>query len=154
MDLGLDPRIRASVSEHLGPGETIQAAFPAMAVNWALFAAAIGIPLGFGVAFSPGNPWLGAVLGSATALAVWGAMGAGRDGSVFRIVVATDRRILLFTTAWWSSGRARSPIGEWPRATTIGPHTGIWYRTEALGDPLWIHRRFAGQVAVVDAAVG
>src|ERR1700691_1978985 len=67
--------------------------------------------------------------------------------NALRVVVVTDRRILLCR-----SGRFRmTPVGEvlaeLPRQTVIGPAHGLWYRTDALGGRLYINRRFHKDVA-------
>ena len=69
----------------------------------------------------------------------------------YRVVVVTDRRILVC-----SSGRFRfTPVGEvmaeFPRQTAIGPAHGLWYRTDALGETLYIAKRFHKDVAEADA---
>jgi len=71
--------------------------------------------------------------------------------NAYRVVVVTDRRILVC-----KSGRARTTavkevVAELPRATRIGPATGIWYKCDALGDRLYIHKRFHKDVAAADA---
>lgn len=70
--------------------------------------------------------------------------------NALRVIVVTDRRILLCR-----SGRIRqSPVGEvlaeLPRQTLIGPAHGLWYRTDALGQRLYINRRFHKHVAAAD----
>ena len=63
----------------------------------------------------------------------------------------TDQRILVCR-----SGRLTvTPVGEVereaPRATRIGPGTALWYKSESLGEPLYIARRFYKDVAEADA---
>src|SRR5262245_6560120 len=54
----------------------------------------------------------------------------------YRVVVVTDRRILVFDRG---KGKNMGAIRrELPRATKIGPHKGIWYKTNALGEKLYI----------------
>src|SRR5579864_5059712 len=53
--------------------------------------------------------------------------------NAYRVVVVTDRRIMVCR-----SGRLRiSPVGQVefqvPRGTLIGPGTGLWYKSESLG---------------------
>ena len=74
--------------------------------------------------------------------------------NAMRVIVVTDRRILLCR-----SGRVRiTPVGEvlaeLPRQTLIGPAHGLWYRTNALGQRLYINRRFHKDIADADAAAG
>ena len=37
-------------------------------------------------------------------------------------------------------------------STKIGPASGLWYRTEALGERLYIHKRFHKDIAAADGA--
>jgi len=72
----------------------------------------------------------------------------------YRVVVVTDRRILVC-----SSGRMRmTPVNEVlrevPRATLIGPPSGLWYRTDSLGERLYIAKRFHKDILDADAAAG
>jgi hypothetical protein len=69
------------------------------------------------------------------------------------VIVVTDRRILLCR-----SGRVRMTlvgevVAELPRQTAIGPADGLWYRTEALGQRLFINRRFHKDVAAADDVI-
>ena len=71
--------------------------------------------------------------------------------NAYRVIVVTDQRILVCR-----SGRLRiTPVGEVereaPRGTRIGPGAGVWYKTESLGGPLYIARRFYKDVAAADA---
>jgi hypothetical protein len=71
--------------------------------------------------------------------------------NAYRVIVVTDQRILVCR-----SGRLTiTPVGEVareaPRATRIGPATGLWYKSESLGEPLYIGKRFYKDVAAADA---
>ncbi|NKZ08746.1 hypothetical protein [Actinomadura latina] len=70
--------------------------------------------------------------------------------NAYRVVVVTDRRILVCR-----SGRIRTtPVGEvlfeLPRQTRIGPPSGLWWRCETLGEKLYVHRRFHKDVNAAD----
>jgi len=70
--------------------------------------------------------------------------------NAYRVIVVTDRRILVC-----QSGRFRiTPVGEvlreLPRQTPIGPAHGLWYQTEALGEKLYIAKRFHKDVAAAN----
>lgn len=72
--------------------------------------------------------------------------------NAYRVIVVTDRRILVCR-----SGRLTiTPVGqverEAPRSTRIGPGSGVWYKTESLGEPLYIARRFFKDIAEADAS--
>jgi len=70
-----------------------------------------------------------------------------------RVIVATDRRILLCGSGRFSLTEVREVLAELPRQTAIGPALGLWYKTESLGERLYIHRRFHKDVAAADGAV-
>ena len=71
--------------------------------------------------------------------------------NAYRVIVVTDRRILVCR-----SGRLTiTPVGqverEAPRGTLIGPASGLWYKAESLGEPLYIGWRFFKDVSDADA---
>jgi hypothetical protein len=72
-----------------------------------------------------------------------------QDGA--RVIVVTDRRILVCR-----SGRVRmTPVKEVltqaPRSTRIGPPSGLWHKTGAFGEVLYVHKRFHKDIEAVDA---
>ena len=71
--------------------------------------------------------------------------------NAYRAVVVTDKRIIVFNTGKFSQTNVKSVVRELPRATRIGPAHGLWYRTEALGERLYIHTRFTKDIAAADA---
>lgn len=60
----------------------------------------------------------------------------------YRSVVVTDRRIVVFNTGKWSATKPKNVLRELPRATDLGTPSGMWWRTETLGERLYIHKRF------------
>ena len=71
----------------------------------------------------------------------------------YRVVIATDQRILVTDSGKLSSTSSKSVVHELPRSTLIGPPTGLWYSTKALGEPLYIQKRFYKDVEVADSYV-
>ncbi|RKS73410.1 hypothetical protein BZB76_4100 [Actinomadura pelletieri DSM 43383] len=70
----------------------------------------------------------------------------------YRVVVVTDRRVLVCR-----SGRLRTTpvvevLRELPRGTRIGPPSGLWWRCETLGEKLYVHKRFHKDVNAADGA--
>ena len=49
-----------------------------------------------------------------------------------RVIVATDRRILLCRSGRFTETPVRGVLAEFPRRTVIGPAHGLWYRTDKL----------------------
>jgi hypothetical protein len=74
--------------------------------------------------------------------------------NAYRVVVVTDRRILVCHSGRFRVTPVTSIVRELPRATKIGPAHGFWYRCDALGERLYIHKRFHKDVTAADAAVG
>jgi hypothetical protein len=71
-----------------------------------------------------------------------------------RVVVVTNRRIFLCSSGRISIARVRAVLAQLPRHTAIGPPRGLWYRTDALGERLYINRRFHKDVLAADGARG
>jgi hypothetical protein len=71
-----------------------------------------------------------------------------------RIVVATDRAIVIVKAGALSGTSAKEVIGRLPRATRIGPLSGIWAKAQLGTEKVYIHKRFHGDVARADAAAG
>ena len=70
----------------------------------------------------------------------------------YRCIVATDRRILLLDSGRFAMGTPKSIIRVYPRSTRLGPPSGLWYRTNILGEDLRIPRRFHPDMLAADAA--
>jgi hypothetical protein len=69
----------------------------------------------------------------------------------YRVVVVTDRRILVCRSGSLLPAGVKAMLRELPRETRIGPATGIWWRCGTLGERLYIHKRFHQDVAAADA---
>lgn len=64
----------------------------------------------------------------------------------------TDRRILVCHSGRLRTTPVKDVVHELPRNTKIGPASGLWYKT-ALGERLYIHKRFHKDVAAAAAAI-
>ena len=69
----------------------------------------------------------------------------------YRVVVVTDRRIMVC-----KSGRMRiTPVkgieAELPRSTRLGEPSGLWWPCTTLGRKLYVNRRFHKDVREADA---
>ena len=73
--------------------------------------------------------------------------------SSYRIVVVTDRRIMVLNTLRFNAAKAKDVRRILPRATTIGSPTGTWWRTESLGEKLYIHKRYHEDLTAADAVI-
>ena len=71
----------------------------------------------------------------------------------FRVVVVTDRRILVCRSGRFSGDLVKEVIRELPRNTKIGPAKGLWFRCEMLGERLYIGQLFHKDVAKADALI-
>lgn len=68
----------------------------------------------------------------------------------YRSVIVTDRRILVCQGGRLTLGAIKGVLRELPRATRIGPAGGLWYKTDALGEKLYVHKRFHKDIAAAD----
>src|SRR5438309_12029477 len=72
----------------------------------------------------------------------------------FRVIVVTDRRILVCRSGRFRQAVVTEVEREIPRNTVIGPaEGGLWYRTDALGEPLHISRRYFKDIEAADRAM-
>jgi len=72
----------------------------------------------------------------------------------YRCIVVTDRRIAVLDSGKWAQGTPKAIVRSLPRQTQIGPAKGMWYKTEALGERLYFHKRFEKDISAADTAVG
>jgi hypothetical protein len=68
-----------------------------------------------------------------------------------RIIVATDRGIVVVRAGAWSGTSAKEVLARLPRSTRIGPLSGLWAKAEINGEKQWIHKRFHGDIARADS---
>ena len=86
------------------------------------------------------TPWLRALGGLAALL------------SKPRIVIVTDKAVLVLRAGRLMGTRPLELLGRLPRATRIGPLSGqVWMKTNLNGENVWIHRRFKKDVEAADA---
>jgi hypothetical protein len=71
--------------------------------------------------------------------------------NAYRVVVVTDRRILVCKSGRFTMTSIKEVLRELPRGTRIGPPNGLWWRSETLGERLYVHRRFHKDVNAADA---
>jgi hypothetical protein len=71
----------------------------------------------------------------------------------FRVVVVTDRRILVCRSGRTSGYLVKEVIRELPRNTRIGPARGLSFRCEVLGERLYIGKLFHKDIAEADAVI-
>ena len=69
-----------------------------------------------------------------------------------RVVVVTDRRIMVCRSGRFTMTPVKGIEAELPRSTRIGDPSGPWWPCESLGRRLYIHRRFHRDVRAADAA--
>ena len=72
--------------------------------------------------------------------------------NAYRVIVATDRRLLVCRSGRFRMTPVNEILRELPRATRIGPPTGLWYRCDQLGERLYIHKRFHKDIVAADSA--
>jgi hypothetical protein len=72
--------------------------------------------------------------------------------NAYRVVVVTDRRILVCHSGRLSMTKVKDVVRELPRSTQIGPASGLWHKCETLGERLYIHKRWHKDIAQADTA--
>ena len=72
--------------------------------------------------------------------------------NAYRIVIATNERILVCRSSRFRVSSIKGVLRELPRATEIGPASGLWFKTDTLGETVWIHRRYQKDIAAADGA--
>jgi hypothetical protein len=93
-----------------------------------------------------------AVLGGQTVSGWWGALSSLMYfWNHFRAVLVTDRRIIVLDSGKVRMGVPKGHVRDLPRSTKIGPPKGLWYRTDALGEKLYIHKRFHKDIELADS---
>ena len=73
--------------------------------------------------------------------------------NAYRVVVVTDRRILVCRSGRLVQSQVKGIEREFPRSTRIGDPDGLWWPCTTLGNKLYIHRRFHKDVRAADAAL-
>ena len=74
--------------------------------------------------------------------------------SPYRVVAATDRRILVLESGKFQIGNPKKIIRSLPRTTRIGTPKGLWWKCESLGEKLYVAKRFHKDVEAMDAKAG
>lgn len=124
----LSEKVKANVVEYLEPDEQIQTLFPALTKS----------------------PYLAGVLTWTVGFSKYG-LKLKSTRPRYRVVVVTDRRILICDMGRWRRATVKGLLRELPRLTQIGPAKGLWYRTEALGERLYIDSGFGEEIALADS---
>lgn len=119
--------MRAGAAPLLRPGETVQAVLPAQTINPLLY-----VPM--------------------VLMAVVPAILIVLIAEPFRVIVVTDRRILVCRSGKVRSAEVGNVVATCKRSTEIGPARGLWrFKCRSLGEePLYIPRRFFADVRQAD----
>lgn len=74
-------------------------------------------------------------------------------GGKYYVFVVTDQSITVLRASKWIPSKPKSdnPEAVLPRATQLGPMSGLWGQTNALGQRVWVHKRFHKDVNAADA---
>jgi hypothetical protein len=70
--------------------------------------------------------------------------------NAYRVVVVTDKRILVCGSGRFRTTPVNGVIRELPRTTKIGQPEGLWWKCETLGEKLYINKRFHKDVREAD----
>ncbi|HUR72979.1 MAG TPA: hypothetical protein VMZ00_01810 [Sporichthya sp.] len=125
--MAIREKMRANAAPHLQPGENLQAVFGAQTWNqYALLPLVL-----FGV--------LPAILVMAVV-------------KPLRVVLVTDRRIVICQAGSLLATKIHGVVKESPRATALGEPTGLWWKCTTLGNTkMYVHKRFHTDVRKADA---
>jgi len=103
----------------------------------------------------PGEP-IQAVIGAQTAsqwLAALSGFFVFLGLNHYRILAVTPNRIVVLDAGKTSMKTARGVVTELPRATRLGPGSGVWHRVPAGNENLRVHRRFYKDIETADRAL-
>ena len=70
--------------------------------------------------------------------------------NAYRVVIVTNRRIIVAKSGRFTTTPVKEVLRELPRGTQIGPVSGLWAKSNTLGETLYIHKRYHKDVAVAD----
>jgi hypothetical protein len=71
----------------------------------------------------------------------------------YRIVAVTDQRILVLDAGKWSQRTARAVVNELPRASRLGPTSGLWTKIETPAGKIYVRRYFFKDVNAADSVI-
>jgi hypothetical protein len=75
------------------------------------------------------------------------------DGG-YRVVVATDRRFLVFQSGTFSQTAIKKLLDASPRDQRLGEPSGLWHDLTVGEQTMKVNRRYFGQLRAIDQAVG
>ena len=71
----------------------------------------------------------------------------------YRIVAVTDQRILVLDAGKWTQRTARAVVSELPRATRLGPTSGLWFKIDTPVGKIHVRRYFYKDVNAADTTI-
>ncbi len=72
----------------------------------------------------------------------------------YRVVVVTDRAIILLKSGAFMPAKPSEVLARLPRNTRLGPwQAKVWGKIDLNGERHWVHRRFRSDVDAADAAL-
>jgi hypothetical protein len=83
------------------------------------------------------TPWLAGAFGALIYMFI----------AKYRIVVVTDRAVVLLKAGAFRPAKPKEVVKRLPRTTPIGPFEGkIWGKVQIDGERHWVHRRFKDEI--------
>ena len=142
-------KIPDKIAENFEPyrsaSETVVSAFPAMTHNQ--FLAMTPLAISFGAARLMGaESWLSVILPFLGCLPLFWFLA---KNNVFTIVATTERTVVA-RSLWWSSTKVEYIAHDVPIEIKIGPPSGFFHNTDALGVALKFHWRAFGLIRKAD----
>jgi hypothetical protein len=145
--MGMADKITENFEPHRRSSETVVAAFPATTHHQGLAmlpAACAGVGAVMFDRYATSLFWVIVPLLSLIPV-VWFVF-VNRNYTI----IATNERTVVARSSTFSVLRVESITGELSRDVQIGPTSGLMHRTNALGEPMRIHRRAFDQVRRAD----
>jgi hypothetical protein len=75
-------------------------------------------------------------------------------GAKYYVVAATDRNLVVLRAARFVPSKVTGLQSRLPRATRIGPVSGLWAKSQFLGEKTHINKRFHKDVQTADELAG
>jgi hypothetical protein len=69
----------------------------------------------------------------------------------YYVFAVTDRAIIVMKAGKFVPSKPKGLEARLPRATRLGPVSGLWGQTNALGKRVWVHKRFHKDIDAADA---
>lgn len=74
-------------------------------------------------------------------------------GAKYYVVVFTDRSIVVLRASMLMASKPKEFVGRLPREVRVGDVSGLWAKTNMLGEKAYVHKRFHKDLKAADQAL-